>query len=44
MFSPHDPGMLLAAGNKLFKSTDRGDSWTAISPDLTTQRESQRRR
>jgi photosystem II stability/assembly factor-like uncharacterized protein len=23
-------------GNRLFKSVDRGDTWTAISPDLTT--------
>ena len=31
-------------GNNVFRSTDRGDSWTAISPDLTTQREPRRRR
>ncbi len=36
MFSPHDPGTLLTAANRVFKSTDRGDSWTVISPDLTT--------
>ena len=36
MLSPHDPGTLLVAANKVFKSTDRGDSWTAISPDLTS--------
>jgi photosystem II stability/assembly factor-like uncharacterized protein len=36
MFSPHDPGTLLVAANKVFKSTDRGDSWTVISPDLTS--------
>src|SRR5262249_138939 len=36
VFSPNDPGVLYIAGNKLFKSTDRGDSWTAVSPDLTT--------
>jgi hypothetical protein len=35
-FSPHDAGVLYVAGNKLFRSTDRGDSWTAVSPDLTT--------
>jgi len=35
MLSPHDPGTLLVAANKVFKSTDRGDSWTVISPDLT---------
>lgn len=37
IFSPHDPGTLLVAANRLFKSTDRGDSWTAISPDLTAR-------
>ena len=36
VFSPNDPGVLLVAGNHVFRSTDRGDSWTAISPDLTT--------
>ena len=36
MLSPNDPGVLLAAANRVFRSTDRGDSWTAISPDLTT--------
>jgi photosystem II stability/assembly factor-like uncharacterized protein len=35
MLSPHDPGTLLIAANKLFKSTDAGHSWNAISPDLT---------
>ncbi len=35
MFSPHDPGVLMAAANKVFRSRDRGDSWEAISPDLT---------
>ena len=37
MFSPNDPG--IAARRRrtsVFKSTDRGDSWTAISRDLTT--------
>ena len=33
--SPHDPKVLYAPGNKVFRSTDRGLSWTAISPDLT---------
>jgi photosystem II stability/assembly factor-like uncharacterized protein len=36
MISPSDPRVLLAAANRVFKSTDRGDSWTAISPDLTS--------
>ena len=37
MLSPHDPGTLVVAANKVFVSHDRGDSWTAISPDLTKQ-------
>ena len=36
VFSPNDPTALLVGANKVFKSNDRGDSWTAISPDLTT--------
>jgi len=35
MFSPNDPGVLLAAAQRVFRSTDRGDSWEVISPDLT---------
>ena len=34
-FSPHDPNTLYVSGNLLFKSTDQGSSWEAISPDLT---------
>jgi hypothetical protein len=33
--SPHDPELVYAAGNVLFKSTSAGSSWEAISPDLT---------
>jgi photosystem II stability/assembly factor-like uncharacterized protein len=33
--SPHDPGVVYAAGNVLFKSADEGQSWQAISADLT---------
>ena len=33
--SPHDPNALYFGANVLFKSTDGGASWTAISPDLT---------
>jgi photosystem II stability/assembly factor-like uncharacterized protein len=36
ILSPHDPGKLIVAANRVFLSTDRGDSWTALSPDLTT--------
>ena len=35
-FSPHDPKRLYAAGNVLFVSENEGASWTALSPDLTT--------
>ncbi len=35
VFSPHDTGVLYAAGNKLFRTTDEGHSWQTISPDLT---------
>ena len=35
VFSPHDPNVLYMAGNVLFKTTDRGMTWTVISPDLT---------
>ncbi len=42
MFSPHDPGALLVAANKVFRSTDRGDSWTVDQPGSHDQRRSQR--
>ncbi len=35
LISPHDANTLYAAAEMLFKSTDHGQSWTAISPDLT---------
>jgi photosystem II stability/assembly factor-like uncharacterized protein len=35
MFSPHPPHELYVAGNVLFRSTDLGGSFEAISPDLT---------
>jgi len=34
--SPHDPLTVYFAGNVVFRSPDFGDSWQAISPDLTT--------
>jgi len=34
LISPHDNKTLYFAANKLFKSTDQGDSWTVISGDL----------
>jgi hypothetical protein len=35
LISPHDPDTLYWAAEMIFKSTDHGQSWTAISPDLT---------
>lgn len=35
VFSPHNPRVLYAAANVLFKTEDEGQSWTAISGDLT---------
>ncbi len=35
VFSPHDQNTLYVAGNILFKTTNEGQSWQAISPDLT---------
>ncbi len=34
-FSPHDPKVLYAAANVLFRSNNEGKSWEKISPDLT---------
>lgn len=34
--SPHDPNTVYFAGNVVFKTQDFGDTWTRISPDLTT--------
>ena len=35
LLSPHDPNVLYATGNHVFRSTDEGSSWEEISPDLT---------
>ena len=35
VFSPHDSGILYAAGNHVFRSCDEGMSWEEISPDLS---------
>jgi hypothetical protein len=35
--SRHDRGALFLAGNRVFKLTNRGESWKVISPDLSTQ-------
>ncbi len=35
LLSTHNPDILYFGANKVFRSMDQGDSWTAISPDLT---------
>jgi photosystem II stability/assembly factor-like uncharacterized protein len=37
LISPHDNKTLYFAANKVFKSTNRGDDWETISPDLSQQ-------
>ncbi len=34
--SPHNPQIIYAGAQKLFRSLNRGDKWEEISPDLTT--------
>jgi photosystem II stability/assembly factor-like uncharacterized protein len=36
ILSPHDHRTLYLGGNYLFKSTDQGETWRIISPDLST--------
>src|SRR5262249_43039451 len=36
LISAHDHNTIYYAGNFMFKSTDRGDTWTTLGPDLTT--------
>lgn len=35
--SPHDPTTLYLGGNRVFRLSDRGQRWEAISPDLSRQ-------
>ncbi|CAN5716470.1 hypothetical protein BH23CHL5_BH23CHL5_09940 [soil metagenome] len=35
LLSPHDPNVLMCAGNHVFRSIDEGSTWQQISPDLT---------
>ncbi|MFU8844279.1 MAG: WD40/YVTN/BNR-like repeat-containing protein [Bacteroidales bacterium] len=37
MLSPHSSTRLYLAANKVFRSDDRGNSWTVISDDITRQ-------
>ena len=34
-FSPHDPKTIYIGGDRVFKTTNEGQTWTPISPDLT---------
>jgi len=36
VMSPHNPSHIYVAGNHLYKSVDKGNSWSIISPDLST--------
>src|SRR5262245_53739203 len=35
VFSPHDSRVIYAGGNRVFRTSDEGMSWQAISPDLS---------
>ncbi|MBI2837480.1 MAG: glycosyl hydrolase [Acidobacteria bacterium] len=37
LISPHSHTRIYFAANKLFRSDDRGETWKAVSPDLTRQ-------
>jgi photosystem II stability/assembly factor-like uncharacterized protein len=37
IISPHSGTRLYFASQRLYRSDDRGDTWTAVSPDLTRQ-------
>jgi photosystem II stability/assembly factor-like uncharacterized protein len=39
VLSPHSRDILYFGANRLFRSFDRGDTWTALSDDLTADRE-----
>ncbi|MGE5244973.1 MAG: WD40/YVTN/BNR-like repeat-containing protein [Betaproteobacteria bacterium] len=39
LISSHDPRTLYVGGNYVFRSGDRGDSWTIISPELPTAKQ-----
>jgi photosystem II stability/assembly factor-like uncharacterized protein len=36
VMSPHDPKIIYAAGNKLFRSSNRGLNWETVGTDLTS--------
>ncbi len=42
LISAHDPRTIYYGGNRLFGSKDRGDTWSLVTPDLTTNVERDR--
>jgi photosystem II stability/assembly factor-like uncharacterized protein len=44
LVSTHDPMTVYYGGNRVFGSRDRGDTWTLVSPDLTSTDNAQRDR
>ncbi len=40
VFDPHDPGVLYATSQHVWRTTDEGRSWERISPDLTAAADS----
>jgi len=43
MLSPHNPAIVYTGAQVLFRSLDRGDHWTEVSPDLTTNEKAKQR-
>ena len=41
--SPHDKAALYIGAQYLYRTTDHGQSWTKLSPDLTTNNPAQQR-
>ncbi|UXI68186.1 WD40/YVTN/BNR-like repeat-containing protein [Tahibacter amnicola] len=39
VLSTHNPDVVYLAANRLFRSFDEGETWSAISPDLTTSKQ-----
>ena len=39
LLSSHNPDVLYFGANRLYRSMDKGEAWTALSPDLTTSPE-----
>ena len=43
VISPHDPNTIFAGANVVFRSTNEGQSWEVVSPDLTHDDKSKQR-